>query len=61
MMLENVSLTVALAQTNPHQWAWRLLHADGRQAAVGECPREDVARGEAEFFKRFLEKRSNRW
>lgn len=61
MTPENAAFTVALAQTDRNEWAWRVLRADGRDAAVGKTLREDVARGEAEFFKRFLEKRSNRW
>ena len=61
MMLKSTPLTVALAHTDSHQWAWRVLHADGREAVVGESLREDVARAEAEFFKRYLEKRSNSW
>ncbi|MFN7110023.1 MAG: hypothetical protein ACK4M2_00175 [Brevundimonas sp.] len=50
------TLAVALAQTGPQQWAWKVVYADGREVAVGASLREDVAREEAEFFKRFLER-----
>ena len=61
MALDRAGFAIALAQASPDVWAWRVLDADGREAAVGESPREDVAREQAEFFRRSLARLSRRW
>lgn len=60
MTVENTGFAVALAQTAPDLWVWRVLDTQGDPAAFGETAREDVAREQAEFFRRSLERLSRR-
>ena len=55
-----VSHAVTLAQTNPTDWAWRVLTIDGAEAVAGQSTREDVAREHAEFFRRSLDRLARR-
>ena len=51
---------VTLFQDAPQKWVWRVLCADGREAERGHAPRADVAREQAEFFRRAIARLSER-
>lgn len=61
MPLQQTGFAIALAQTAPDLWVWRVLNPDGGEAVGGQTVREDVAREQAEFFRRSLDRLSKRW
>lgn len=61
MASSQTGFAVALSQTRPDQWVWRVLNSEGDETAAGESGREDVAREHAEFLRRSLIRLSQRW
>jgi len=61
MASSQTGFVVALSQTRPDHWVWRVLNSEGDETAGGETAREDVAREHAEFFRRSLTRLSRRW
>lgn len=54
MVAEQSGFAVRLDQSAPGAWTWAVLDETGGEAASGETAREDVAREQAEFFRRSL-------
>ena len=53
-MTHSAEFAVHLQQSAPTVWTWRVLDPEGGEAASGQSAHPDIAREEAEFFRRFL-------
>lgn len=53
-MTHSAEFAVHLQQSAPTVWTWRVLDPEGAEAASGQSAHPDIAREEAEFFRRFL-------
>ena len=52
--MSDVGFAVQLKQAAPGAWDWAVLDEAGHQAASGKRANENIAREEAEFFRRSL-------
>lgn len=53
-MRHSAEFAVVLQQSSQTVWTWRVLDSHGGEAASGQSSHPDIAREEAEFFRRFL-------
>lgn len=59
-MRHSAEFAVVLQQSSQTVWTWRVLDSHGGEAASGQSSHPDIAREEAEFFRRFLRRFESR-